>query len=136
VTARETPPWLAELRQEIITRLRAQKSTQAALAAYVGITPKHVNQMLKGHISGTPEMLGAMAAAVGLRITTAETGEPWPKLPKRRPRGSALIAEAILERQEACAEHPDGSGPASCAVCERNRTLAFAASVAGGLGAS
>lgn len=79
------PPWLADLRNKVRARLRKQGATQAGLAWHLGITPKHMCQLLTGKVQGTPEMLDRMATAVGLRIELADTEEPAPPLPRRRP---------------------------------------------------
>lgn len=63
--------WLDQLSREIRRCLRAQRSTQQALAAHVGITPKHMSQVLTGKIAAKPELLERLAAAVGLRIVIA-----------------------------------------------------------------
>jgi transcriptional regulator with XRE-family HTH domain len=77
------PPWVRDLRNKVRARLRAQGATQAGLAWHLGITEKHVSQLLTGKVDGTPEMLDALARAVGLRITLAE-GDAAPALPGRR----------------------------------------------------
>jgi len=83
------PPWLAQLRAEVERRIAAQHSTQAALAAHLGITPKHVNQILRGHVNGSPDMLDRIAAAVGLRIAiVVGEAEPVPLAGDKRPRAS------------------------------------------------
>lgn len=77
------PPWLIDLRRKVRARLRAQGATQAGLAWHLGITEKHVSQLLSGTVTGTPEMLDRLARAVGLKITLADNG-PAPSLPGRR----------------------------------------------------
>jgi transcriptional regulator with XRE-family HTH domain len=72
-----SPPWLARLRAEVLRHIRAQGSTQAALAAHLGITPKHMSQVLTGKVNGSPQMIDRIAEAVGLRIAlVAGEGEP------------------------------------------------------------
>ncbi len=72
-----SPPWLGRLRGEVLRHIRAQGSTQAALAAHLGITPKHMSQVLTGRVNGSPEMIDRIAGAVGLRIAlVAGEGEP------------------------------------------------------------
>jgi hypothetical protein len=56
------PPWLADLRNKVKARLRAQGATQVGLAWHLGITPKHMSQLLTGTVTGTPEMLDRLAA--------------------------------------------------------------------------
>jgi transcriptional regulator with XRE-family HTH domain len=139
MSVRPEPSWAAELRAEVSRRLRAQKATQIGLADYLGITPKHVNQLLRGHVTGTAEMLDALAGAVGLRITVEESGEPVPRLAGRKPSSRALgrqreqIAAAILAEQVPCPAHDGDQGTfaaAGCVRCDRNAALARAADVA------
>ena len=87
--------WLDQLRAEVLRRIKAQQSTQAALAAHLGITPKHMSQVLTGKVIGSPQMLDRIAAAVGLRITIAASGSEPVALPpdtrgrrRRTPPGS------------------------------------------------
>ena len=77
------PPWLIDLRRKVKARLRQQGATQVGLAWHLGITPKHVNQLLQGTVTGTPEMLDRLARAVGIEITLADA-ESRPSLPTRR----------------------------------------------------
>lgn len=77
------PPWLLDLRRKVKARLRQQGATQAGLAWHLGITEKHVCQLLSGKVTGTPEMLDRLAGAVGLQITLADSGTA-PSLPGRR----------------------------------------------------
>jgi plasmid maintenance system antidote protein VapI len=79
-------PWLCQLRSEVRRRVRAQASTRGALAAYLGITPKHMSQVLTGKVNGSPELLDRIAEAVGLRIVIAVGGESVP-LPLALTRG-------------------------------------------------
>ena len=58
--------YLADLKRAIRAELKADGCTQADLAWYLGITPKHVSQMLTGTVAGRFELLERMAAAVGL----------------------------------------------------------------------
>lgn len=81
--ADDVPPWLLDLRRKVKARLRAQGATQAGLAWHLGITEKHVCQLLSGKVTGTPEMLDRLAGAVGLQITLADAGTA-PVLPGRR----------------------------------------------------
>jgi transcriptional regulator with XRE-family HTH domain len=94
-------PWLRDLRCKVRARLRAQGATQAGLAWYLGITEKHVSQLLTGKVDGSTEMLGRLAAAVGLRITIADAAGPWPVLPGRRkhhrPRHDAPGYEQVVK---------------------------------------
>jgi transcriptional regulator with XRE-family HTH domain len=77
------PPWLRDLRSKVKARLRAQGATQAGLAWHLGITEKHVSQLLTGKVDGTPEMLDRLARSVGLRITLADA-DSAPSIPGRR----------------------------------------------------
>jgi transcriptional regulator with XRE-family HTH domain len=67
-------PWLRSLRTEVRARLRARHVTQASLAAYLGVTPHHVNQVLTGKVTGSPDLLSRMAEAMGLRIAIVTAG--------------------------------------------------------------
>ena len=77
------PPWLRDLRSKVKARLRAQGATQAGLAWHLGITEKHMSQLLTGKVDGTPEMIDRLARSVGLRITLTE-GDAAPSIPGRR----------------------------------------------------
>jgi transcriptional regulator with XRE-family HTH domain len=91
----DCPPWLGRLRAEVLRHIRSQGSTQAALAAHLGITEKHMSQVLTGRINGSPGLIDRIAEAVGLRIAlVAGEGEPvalppgaWRGRPKRKPAG-------------------------------------------------
>lgn len=75
-------PWLRCLREEVRARLRARRATQAALAAYLGISPKHMSQVLNGTVTGSPELHTRMAEAVGLEIRIVVTGRKPAALPR------------------------------------------------------
>ena len=77
--ARTVPAWLTQLRAAVLRHIAAERSSQAALAAHLGITPKHMSQMLTGRVAGSAEMLDRIAIVVGDR-------EPAP-LPPRAPGG-------------------------------------------------
>lgn len=78
--------WLCHLRAEVRARLEARHATQASLAAYLGITPKHLNQILGGHVNGSPVLLARIAEAVGLQIAIVVTDrEPVPLAEDQRP---------------------------------------------------
>jgi transcriptional regulator with XRE-family HTH domain len=87
------PPWLRDLRNKVRTRLRAQGATQAGLAWHLGITPKHMSQLLTGKVDGTPEMLDRLARSVGLRIMLADA-DSAPSLPSRRTPRRGKLREA------------------------------------------
>lgn len=72
------PAWLAEFRAEVVRRIQERRTTQAALAAHLGISAKHMSQVLTGQISPGPELVEAIATAMGLRITVVAEGEPVP----------------------------------------------------------
>lgn len=74
------PDWLACLHAEVRARLREQHSTRIALAVRVGITPSHLSSVLTGRVAGSPQLLTAIAEAVGLRIVVA-LGDAVPPLP-------------------------------------------------------
>ncbi len=94
-------PWLRHLRAEVRSRLEARHATQASLADHLGISAKHLNQVLGGHTSGSPALLSRIAEAVGLQIAIVVTGrEPAPLAEDQRPwkRGNrAPRAKAELE---------------------------------------
>jgi transcriptional regulator with XRE-family HTH domain len=95
-------PWIRQLRAEFRGRLEARHVTQASLAEHLGITSKHVNQVLSGKVTGSPGLLARMAEAMGLQIavviTDREPAElaadrrPW-KSGNRTPRAKAVTAE-------------------------------------------
>ena len=140
---RTDPAWVRDLRQRVIAHLHATSATQIGLAEYLGVSPKHVNQILKGVIAGTPSMLDQMAAAAGLEIVVRESGRPAPVLAGRRCRGASArdeqarrqeIAQAILAGKKPCPLHGGTSGVcAGCPECERNWALQQAAAVAAGV---
>lgn len=85
------PEWVRELRREVRNRLKDHNSTQAALARYLNLSPKHVNQFLQGLVPGNPVLLTRIAAAVGLRITLSEA-RFRPVLAPRKPRAHRKAA--------------------------------------------
>jgi transcriptional regulator with XRE-family HTH domain len=79
-------PWLRHLRAEVRARLEARHVTQASLAEYLGITAKHVNQVLGGKVTGSPDLLARMAEAMGMQIAIVLTDrEPVPLATDQRP---------------------------------------------------
>jgi transcriptional regulator with XRE-family HTH domain len=58
--------YLADLKKAIRAELKADGCTQVDLARYLGLSPKHVSQMLTGTVDGRFELLERMARAVGL----------------------------------------------------------------------
>lgn len=66
-------PWLRHLRMEVRTRLQARHVTQASLAVHLGVTPKHLNQVLAGRMVGSPGLLARMAEAMGMQIAIVVT---------------------------------------------------------------
>jgi transcriptional regulator with XRE-family HTH domain len=90
-------PWLDQLAAEIRYRLRAQRTTQAALAAHAGITPKHLSQILTGAVNGSPEILDRVAAAMGLRIMIAVGDCEAAELPQRVARAGGVDVIGQLE---------------------------------------
>jgi transcriptional regulator with XRE-family HTH domain len=93
------PEWVGDLRRRVVAHLRAQKATQIGLAEYLGVTPKHVNQILKGVTPGTSALLDRMAAAAGLEIVVRDSAKPAPVLGGRRNRRSRARVDAA-RRQE------------------------------------
>ena len=83
--------------------------TQASLAGHLGITPKHVNQVLSGKIVGSPDLLTRMAEAVGLGIAIVVTGrEPVPLAEDKRPWKSGNWGPRAEAAPEAPAAAPHG----------------------------
>lgn len=77
MTAADCPPWLTQLRYDVRRQLRAQRTTQSALAAHIGVTPQYMSQVLTGRVPGSPALLTRIAVAAGLSITvTAGDTEP------------------------------------------------------------
>lgn len=92
----QDPEWVAELRREVKNRLKDHNSTQVALARYLNISPKHVNQFLRGLVTGNPVLLSRIAAAVGLRIVLEEA--PFrPVLAPRKPHGRRNAVVSVPE---------------------------------------
>ena len=60
----------------IIERLEELGWTQADLAREMGVTPKHINQMLNGKATGSPGMLDFVAHTLGFewQVTAVENG--------------------------------------------------------------
>lgn len=83
----DQPPWLCQLRAEVLRRIYDQNATQAALADHLGITAKHLNHVLKGVSNGSPQLLDRIAAACGLRIVVAVDGDPVPLPRGWQPKG-------------------------------------------------
>ena len=67
---------MTPIRQAIRADLEATGMTQADLAAYCGLSEKHVSQVLTGKVAGTFDVLARMAAACGLTITAVRISEP------------------------------------------------------------
>jgi transcriptional regulator with XRE-family HTH domain len=61
---------MAALRAAIRAELVADGATQADLADYLGVSAKHVSNVLTGAVEGSVRLLEDMAAAVGLTLTT------------------------------------------------------------------
>jgi transcriptional regulator with XRE-family HTH domain len=79
-------PWLRHLRAEVRARLEARHATQASLAEHLGISAKHLNQILGGHVNGSPALLARIAEAVGVQIAVVITDrEPVPLATDQRP---------------------------------------------------
>jgi transcriptional regulator with XRE-family HTH domain len=56
------------IKATILAELKAQGFTQADLANYLAVSPKHVNCVLKGRQPGTFAFIERMAHAVGLSV--------------------------------------------------------------------
>lgn len=61
------------LRDAIRAHLMETDTTQAALAEQLGITQKHMSQVLRGHVSLSLAMAERISAAIGLRLDVALT---------------------------------------------------------------
>jgi transcriptional regulator with XRE-family HTH domain len=59
---------LADIKAAIRAELKADGMTQADLAAYMGVSPKHVSQVLTGKVTGSMAFVERMASAVGLSL--------------------------------------------------------------------
>jgi transcriptional regulator with XRE-family HTH domain len=95
-------PWLRHLKAEACARLEARHVTQASLAEHLGITAKHVSQVLSGKVTGSPGLLARMAEAMGMQIVIVITGREPAELAadqrplksgNRTPRAKAAAAE-------------------------------------------
>lgn len=88
--------WLHQFRDEVRRRLKTQCTSQAALADYLGISEKHISQILTGAAGGTPHLIDQIAAAMGLRIAVTVTGHPAPLPLTLRGRKLARQPEVML----------------------------------------
>lgn len=84
---------LTAFRTAVVTRLREHHASQAALAGHVGITAKHMSQILRGKASPGPELLDKIAAAMGLQVTIAVIGDPVPLAKDKRGRKAGTAAQ-------------------------------------------
>ena len=60
------------IKAAIRAELKADGATQKDLARYLGITEKHVSQMLTGKVVGHLPLIERMAEAVGLTVTAVQ----------------------------------------------------------------
>jgi transcriptional regulator with XRE-family HTH domain len=67
--------YLADLKRAIRAELKADGCTQVDLARYLGLSTKHVSQVLTGNVAGRFEVVARMAAAVGLEPQFTRDGE-------------------------------------------------------------
>lgn len=67
--------YTAALKRAIRDELESSGFTQRDLAEYLGLSEKHVSQMLTGKVDGRFEVIEKMAGAVGLSLGFAPTGE-------------------------------------------------------------
>jgi transcriptional regulator with XRE-family HTH domain len=58
----------AAIKTRIRAELRADGCTQKDLAWYLGLSEKHVSQVLTGRVTGSFDVIEAMASAVGLSL--------------------------------------------------------------------
>jgi len=61
--------WLTEVKARIKVELRKDGCTQKDLAGYLGLTEKHVSQILTGKVQGSHAVIESMARAVGVSLT-------------------------------------------------------------------
>lgn len=61
------------LRDAIRAHLAETDTTQASLAEQLGISQKHMSQVLRGHVSLSLGMAERISAAIGLRLDVALT---------------------------------------------------------------
>jgi len=59
----------AGVKEAIRASLKADGATQADLARHLGVSQKHVSQVLSGRVPGSPAFIEAMAQACGLALT-------------------------------------------------------------------
>ena len=64
----------AGVKEAIRRALRADGATQADLARHLGVSQKHVSQVLSGKVPGSPAFIEAMAEACGLALTAEAAG--------------------------------------------------------------
>lgn len=62
---------LGRIKVAIRAELKADGCTQKDLARYLGISEKHVSQVLTGKVIGHLPTIEAMASAVGLSLSVA-----------------------------------------------------------------
>lgn len=67
--------YLADLKRAIRAELEADGCTQVDLARYLGLSTKHVSQVLTGKAGGRFETVARMAVAVGLEPQFTRDGE-------------------------------------------------------------
>jgi transcriptional regulator with XRE-family HTH domain len=102
-------PWLRHLRAEVRARLKARHVTQASLAAHLGISSKHLNQILIGKVTGSPDLLARLAEAMGMQIAIVITDrEPAPLAEDKRPWWSGNRTARAKAAPESRAADPHG----------------------------
>jgi transcriptional regulator with XRE-family HTH domain len=72
------PDTIGNLKSAIKAALEADGCTQTDLADYLGLSQKHVSQVLTGKATGDLRMLVRMAAAVGLDLVASPSGADTP----------------------------------------------------------
>lgn len=71
-----------QLRDQFLTEFRAARITQAELARRTDLTPKHINQIIRGHAALTLTTADTLITAlgrewvIGTRLPTREPSEP------------------------------------------------------------
>lgn len=64
--------YLDVIKEAIRTELKADGCTQKDLADYLGLSQKHVSQILTGKVQGSHDVIESMARALGLSLSTGK----------------------------------------------------------------
>ncbi|HEY5985982.1 MAG TPA: helix-turn-helix transcriptional regulator [Streptosporangiaceae bacterium] len=71
-TSVENPRDPFGIKARVRKSLELDGATQADLAKHLGVSEKHISQVLTGRITGSPEFLARMAEACGLSLIVEE----------------------------------------------------------------